>query len=513
MPSADGQIVTVDFHGLQLRSPLSRYSFAVLAVGAAVALTVASGHLGLAEPPVAAFLAAILLTGWYAGAGPVVLATLLSVLVFDFFFVPPLYRIDLTRERNPRLVWFLMFAILAAGFSAGRRRAGELLKRARDELEERVAARTAELRRSEAYLLAAQRLSHTGCWAWRIGNEEIYWSTEYFRIVGLDPETATPNRELGTRLWHPDDREFAETTIETALREKRGYEMDVRIVRPDGSIRYVHSFGQPVFDQAGEVVELIGVLVDVTERKRAERALRRARERALKARFTARLDERNRLARELHDTLLQGFTGVALKLVAIINQADGAPGVVAQLRDLVDLAQGTLTDARRSVWDLRSGPPVEDNLPTALRSAAENALRTTELALEFRTEGVQATIDPEVEAVLLRVMQEALANIVKHAAARTVRLTLGYETRRVRLRIVDDGRGFVVDPDLQSYGGHWGLLGMRERATQLRGTLSIRSTPGAGTEIVLLVPYSSGRKADRIGSPGPNRGSGVANRT
>ena len=486
----------MDLPRLQLRSPISRYGFAVLAVLAAFGLTAGSGRIGLAEPPVAAFLAAILLTGWYAGLGPVVLATLLSAVVFDFFFVPPFHRLEIFREPSPRLVWFLLFAFLAASFSAARRRAEVLLTRARDELEERVAARTTELRRSEAYLLAAQRLSHTGCWAWRIGSQEIYWSTEYFRIVGLNPETAIPNRELGTRLWHPDDREFAETTLATALREKRGYEMDLRIVRPDGSTRYVHSFGQPVFDDAGEVVEFIGVLVDVTERKRAERALRRARERTLKARFTAMLDERNRLARELHDTLLQGFTGVALKLVAITNQADGAPGMVDKLRDLIDLAHRTLTDARRAVWDLRSAPPVGDNLPTALRSTAEHVLRTTDLALEFATEGKQGIIDPEIEAVILRVMQEALTNIVKHAAARTVRVTLAYDARRVRLSIADDGSGFVVHPDLHSYGGHWGLLGMRERATQLHGTLSVQSTPGGGTEIVLLVPSSSGRTTD-----------------
>jgi PAS domain S-box-containing protein len=343
-------------------------------------------------------------------------------------------------------------------------------------------------------------MSHTGCWARRIGSGEIYWSDEYFRIVGLDPRTVSPSWELGTSLWHPDDREFAETTMETALREKRGYEMDVRIVRPDGSTRYVHSFGQPVFDQAGEVVEFMGVLVDVTERKRAELALRRVRERALKARFTAKLDERNRLARELHDTLLQGFTGVALKLVAITNQVDGAPGIAAQLRDLIALAQGTLTDARRSVWDLRSPSPAGDDPSATLRMGAETALRGTELTLEFDARGVPGTIEPEVEAVLLRVMQEAIANAVKHAAARTIRLALRYETRRVRLTIVDDGRGFVVHPDLQSYGGHWGLLGMRERATQLRGTLSIHSTLGAGTEVVLLLPYSSGKKVERDGS-------------
>ena len=337
----------------------------MLAVAAALGLTAGSGQIGLAEPPVAAFLAAILVTGWYAGLGPVVLATLLSALVFDFFFVPPIHHLDVARVPNPRLVWFLMFAVLAASFSAARRRDEELLKRARDELEQRVAARTAELQRAE------------------------------------------------------------------------------------------------------------------------------------RARFTAMLDERNRLARELHDTLLQGFTGVALKLVAITNEAAGAPAIVAQLRDLVDLAQGTLTDARRSVWDLRSAPPVGADLPAALRSAAEHALRGTDLTLEFATEGQPVTVDPEIEAVVRRVTREALANLVKHAAARTVRLTLGYEVRWVRLSIADDGRGFVVHPDLHSYGGHWGLLGMRERAIQLHGTLTVRSAPGAGTEIALLVPLGRPSPPDR----------------
>ena len=112
----------MDRSGLEIRSPLWRYGFAVLAVVGAYALTAGSRQLGLLEAPVAAFLAAILLTGWYAGAGPVVVATLLSVFVFDFFFVPPLYRIELDRAPHPRLAWFLMFAILAAGFSAARRK-------------------------------------------------------------------------------------------------------------------------------------------------------------------------------------------------------------------------------------------------------------------------------------------------------------------------------------------------------------------------------------------------------
>ena len=105
----------------------------------------------------------------------------------------------------------------------------------------------------------------------------------------------------------------------------RPFEMDWRIMRPDGSIRFVHTKGQPVLDEAGHTVEIMGVVMDVTDRKRAERVLRRARERTPEARFAAMLGERTGLAREIHDTLLQGFTGVGLKLVAVANRMTGEP--------------------------------------------------------------------------------------------------------------------------------------------------------------------------------------------
>jgi signal transduction histidine kinase len=96
---------------------------------------------------------------------------------------------------------------------------------------------------------------------------------------------------------------------------------------------------------------------------------------------------------------------------------------------------------------------------------------------------------------VVRVAQEAVTNVVKHAQARTVRVRLSFETRRLRLSVIDDGRGFTVETDFHAYGGHWGLLGMRERASQIRGKLSLRSTPGHGTELVLLVPYSVRRSS------------------
>ena len=217
---------------------------------------------------------------------------------------------------------------------------------------------------------------------------------------------------------------------------------------------------------------------------------RRARDRRSRARFDAVLEERARLAREIHDTLLQGFTGVALQLVAVTNRLTGSPEV-ATLRGVVSLAQKTLVDARRAVWDLRGPSLAEGDLPTSLRTLAEEHTRDAGLSFEFEVSGAPRPVCPEVEAVMGRVLGEALTNIVKHAAARGVRVRLTFETRRLRLHVVDDGRGFGADPNHKGAGGHWGLLGMWESASQVRGRLRIRSAPGQGTQLVLLVPYTT----------------------
>jgi len=460
----------------------------VLAVAVATILMVGWRQVFPGSPAVAPFLAAILLTGWYVGGVPVVLATALSVLVF--LLLSPASFLELSWPLVARLVWFLAFAGLAAWFGAARRTAAGRLEQARRELERRVAAATAELRRSQEYLLAAQRLSHTGSWAWNVATGEIVLSEEGNRILGLDLDEQPFSAKRLDQIWHPDDRVFAAQTIAAAQREKRSYEIRVRIVRPDGTIRYVRCLGRPVFPEAGELVEYIGVLMDVTARKRAARRLRRAREQAAQARFAAMLDERTRIARELHDTLLQGFTGVGLNLVAVINRMDGAPAIVAALGDVVALAQRTLENARRAVWDMRPVPAAGGDCVATLRAAAEEGVRGTDVRLEFIVEGSAQPTGPDVETAVFRVVQEAIANVVKHAAARTVRVVLACEPTRIRLVVTDDGRGFVVDPDFRAYGGHLGLLGMQERANQARGTLTVRSSPGRGTEVVLVVASS-----------------------
>jgi PAS domain S-box-containing protein len=174
--------------------------------------------------------------------------------------------------------------------TAGHKQAKRQIERLNEELEHRVAERTSELtsvnreltkevlqrkraedalRRSEAYLAEAQRLSHTGSWAFN-ATGIVYWSEENFRIWGFDPQQAPPRRQAVLRRLHPEDREKVVEDARQAVRDRTDYVVEFRIVLPDGTVRHIHGLGHPVFNADGELVEVVGTQVDVTERKRAE---------------------------------------------------------------------------------------------------------------------------------------------------------------------------------------------------------------------------------------------------
>jgi PAS domain S-box-containing protein len=125
------------------------------------------------------------------------------------------------------------------------------------------------LRASEAYLAEAQRLSHTGSWAWNVATQSIFWSVETFKIFGFDPNTTTPTTQSFLRRVHPDDRACVEQ-VETELYRGTDAEYNYRIVLPDSSIKYIHSVAHPIRNDSGQVLEFVGTVIDVTERKRAE---------------------------------------------------------------------------------------------------------------------------------------------------------------------------------------------------------------------------------------------------
>ena len=131
------------------------------------------------------------------------------------------------------------------------------------------------LRRSEAHLSQAQRLAHVGSWVWQVaGRKTVYLSDEWYRIYGFDPKVGMPTWEERLQRVQPEDRAKWQAVINRAIDEKSEYDLEFRILLPDGAVRYVHSVGQPVFGSSGELVQFVGVSMDVTERKQADEAFR-----------------------------------------------------------------------------------------------------------------------------------------------------------------------------------------------------------------------------------------------
>jgi PAS domain S-box-containing protein len=135
-----------------------------------------------------------------------------------------------------------------------------------------------ELRRNEAYLAQAQALSHTGSWALNVKTGELFWSKEHFRIVGLDPETTRPTYPTALQVVHPEDRLEVQQKLEKAIAERVSFEIDSRIVQPDGTIKYIHSVAHPLINDSGNLIEYVGTIIDTTERREAEFLLRAANE-------------------------------------------------------------------------------------------------------------------------------------------------------------------------------------------------------------------------------------------
>jgi signal transduction histidine kinase len=204
-------------------------------------------------------------------------------------------------------------------------------------------------------------------------------------------------------------------------------------------------------------------------------------------------DERQRMAREIHDTLAQGLTGIITQLEAAQQTASEAERE-RRIGNAKRLARDSLAEARRSVQALRPQALEDSKLPDALADEVTRWTATSGVSAEVRTTGDPRALHPEVEVTLLRVAQEALANVAKHAAAAHVWVTLSYMEDVVTLDVRDDGRGFAQpgagneQSSADGVGGGFGLIAMRQRVNRLAGQLEIESEPGAGTAVSASLP-------------------------
>lgn len=221
--------------------------------------------------------------------------------------------------------------------------------------------------------------------------------------------------------------------------------------------------------------------------------------------FRAVLTERTRLAQELHDTLEQTITGIALQLDRVANHFQKNPNNASHHLKLArSLTRQGQTEVRYSVWGLRRRAGETFNLVNALSISGRQLADNAEIQVEIETRGEAQALSEIFEENLLRIGQEAVTNAVKHSGAKKIKIELEFSLQKVVLQIKDDGKGFVLETCAGPDEGHFGLLGIRERAERMGGEANISSVPGAGTCIRVNIPLDLNGHQQHVAGIGKN---------
>lgn len=342
------------------------------------------------------------------------------------------------------------------------------------------------LHTTERDLRAAIDAARVTVWEWDIATNEVRWSDGVEQIFGLARGTFAGTMEAYRTLVEPDDLPRIDAALAAALDRDEPYHVEHRIRWPDSQTRWLQCHGLVIRDGQGRPLRMFGTVVDVTDRVRMEQALRDRLATSNARLLSAQEEERRRIARELHDDHCQQIVSLVLQLELVRKahpRLEELPSIIQALKDL-------LQDLRYLVQGLH--PPLleRQGLVAALRHHVGLFRARTGLSIRLSA-GALPPLLPDQALCLFRVVQEALQNIVKHAAATDVLIDVRATPTAVVLTIQDNGRGYDVEAVLSSAAG-LGLLGMRERVEQQRGTLTFMSAPGKGTTVTVRLPLSQG---------------------
>ncbi len=393
-----------------------------------------------------------------------------------------------------------------------RKKAEEALRRSRDELEIRVRERTAELAKSNQALQieieerkqveSALRESemkyrivadNTYGWEWWLGPEGrfAYVSPSCKGITGYDPEEFLKDPDLIFRIIYPEDKLIFINHQNEVDKKRMGGEVEFRIVRPDGSYRWIGHACQPVFDDHGNFLGHRGSNRDMTERKLAQEALQQSEEqlRYLSSQLlSAEEKERKRIARELHDGIGQSLTAIKFRVENMLQQMDRgkAKRIAEPMETIIPLIQQSIEESRRIQMDLR--PSILDDLgilATLSWFCREFQTTYSGISIEKLINIKEDEVPDSLKTVIYRISQEALNNVAKHSKADLVHLALRKSDGKIELAIRDNGQGFDLKEVLPREGSErgLGLTSMRERTELSGGSFVIESALGKGTTI------------------------------
>jgi PAS domain S-box-containing protein len=351
------------------------------------------------------------------------------------------------------------------------------------------------LRESESRLRLAQQAARVGTWEWDVATGVAVWTDMVWHLLGLEPGEGAPTHERFIEFVHPEDRERARRKIREALAQGEDYENEFRIVRGDGEVLWLSSKGRVISSADGRPERMLGVNIDITERKRAEQSLEQLTGRLLQLQD----EERRRIARELHDTTAQNLLAIVLNLETLVRMASTLPkdfsDAVLECQSLCEQSQAEI----RTLSYLLHPPMLDEaGLPLALEWFIDGFSRRSGIHVDFAAPPDFRRLPTRMETALFRVVQESLTNIYRHSGGTTAEISLERAGGEVCLRVTDRGCGMAAAsgdeggaPDRRAETVGVGISGMRERLRQMGGHLEVRSD-GAGTTVAAVLPLGKG---------------------
>lgn len=315
------------------------------------------------------------------------------------------------------------------------------------------------------------------------------WNEGAQRITGYRSEEVLGH--LADLLFTPEDRKKRVPQQEMSQAMRDGRAEDERWhLRKDGSRFWASGILTALKEEDGTLRGFVKIVRDLTEREHLRQVYAAEQARFVEQeRQAAVLQERNRIAQELHDTIAQGFVAIHLHLEVARDAATDSPEESQiHIARAQEVAIQSMTETRRTVAGLRPQQLQQQSLAAALARIAQAAGQDTQAIVQFHTEGTAYPLPAVLEDDLLRIAQEALNNAVKHAQAERIDVTLAFSVGQVRLQVQDNGRGFDVAAG--SAGKRFGQTMMQERAERIGGALEVTSRPGEGTLVSLTVKPS-----------------------
>jgi len=346
------------------------------------------------------------------------------------------------------------------------------------------------LHEKDRELSEAQRIAGIGSWTWSVRNDVVTWSEELYRIAGRDPMLSPPNYKEHSTLFAAGSWERLSSSVDEARRDGTPFELDLEMIRPDGSTRWITTRGEAVGDSTGLIVGLRGTAQDITGRKLADEAIARLGGRLIEAQE----EERSRIARELHDDVGQRLAVLSWTLRGLHKDLPpDAPACLSeQLESTLSQASKISNAVRVLSHRLHSSHLDLMGLAVAMEDFCHELAEQQNVQIDFTHGDFPKNIPQDVSLCLFRILQEGLHNAVKYSGVQRFEARLEPMPDGVQLIIRDSGVGFDVRAAMKKQG--LGLVSMRERVSLVKGTLTIESKPTKGTVINVRVPLASEAK-------------------